>query len=210
MSFSGLVYAGLEEAVNRYLAMDPQARDQMAGLHGKVIAFEILGTGMTLYLVPGPGRLQVLEVHEGDPDCRLRGTPLALAQMNDRKASSDKLFSGEVEISGDTQLAHQFGKILGAMDIDWEEQLSLYTGDIIAHEAGRFIRQASHWGRRTLDTLGLDVKEYLQEELRTLPVREEIDGFLSGVDTLRDDVERLQVRVARLQQKRHSARGEPR
>jgi len=198
MSISGLAYAGLEGAINRYLALDPVAQQQVAALHGRVIAFELLGLGQTLYLIPGPDRLQVLSRYEGEPDCTLRGTPLALARMSDTKASSDQLFAGEVEITGDTQLAHHFGKILATIDIDWEEQLSHYTGDIIAHEVGNFIRGASHWGRRSLQTLGLDLQEYLQEEIRLLPVKPEIDHFLTGVERLRDDVERLQARMERL------------
>jgi len=201
---AALVYAGLEEAVNRYLDLDPEAKRRMAQLHGRVIAVEVIGLGQTLYLVPGPGRLQLLADCEGEPDCRLRGTPLALAQMSHPRASTDQLFSGEVEITGDTELAHQVGKILGSMDIDWEEQLSRLSGDLIAHHAGSLLRNAGRWGRGSIETLGLDIQEYLQEELRLLPARQEIEGFLSGVDTLRDDVARLQVRVDRI---KNQARG---
>ena len=128
--------------------------------------------------------------------------------MGDRQASSDQLFSGTVEISGNTELAHQFGKIIGGMEVDWEEQLSHYTGDIAAHEVGKLFRSTGHWGRRTLETLGLDVQEYLHEELRLLPVRPEIEAFMTDVDTLRDDVERLQARIDRLKKKINENRGE--
>ncbi|WP_160173730.1 hypothetical protein [Nitrincola sp. A-D6] len=37
--------------------------------------------------------------------------------------------------------------------------------------------------------------EYLQEELRILPPRAEIDGFLEAVDQLRDATERLEARI---------------
>ncbi len=213
MSLSGLAYASLETAFNHYLGLDPVASARMAELHGKVITFELIGTGQTLYMIPGPGQLtsrdgltsrepgmaramQVLSLYEGEPDCTLRGTPLALAAMSrGTQSSSDSLFSGDVAISGDTQLAHQFGKILGAMDVDWEEQLSRYTGDMIAHELGNLARTALHWGRRSLNTLGQDLQEYLQAELRMLPEQPEIEQFLQGVDRVRDDVERLEIRL---------------
>ena len=198
MSISGLAYAGLEEAINRYIALDPEAQAQIARLYGRVIAFELVGIGQTLYLIPGPSRLQVLAAYEGETDCTLCGTPFALARMGDPRASSDQLFAGEVAISGDTELAHRFGKIMSAIDIDWEEQLSRYSGDIIAHEVGNLIRSTTHWGRRSLQTLGRDLQEYLQEELRLLPVKPEIETFLCDVDRLRDDAERLQARVERL------------
>ena len=208
MTFSGVAYAGLEEAINRYLRLDPGTSARMAQLHGRVIAFEVVGLGRTLYLIPTPSRLLVLADFEGEPDCRLRGTPIALARMGDQRASSDLLFTGEVEINGDTELAHRFGKILAAMDIDWEEQLSHLTGDIIAHRIGNTTRATLHWGAKAWDTLGRDIQEYLQEELRLLPDRSEIERFLSGVETLRDDVERMQARVNRLQSKTGSNTGE--
>lgn len=199
MSVSALACAGLEAALNRYLNLDAGARRQMEKLHGRVIAFEILGLARTLYLVPGPARVQVLEVFEGAPDCCISGTPLALAKMNDRYASSDQLFSGEVEITGDSELAHQLSKILGSMEIDWEEQLSRFTGDLIAHRVGNLLRSAGGWAADSSTTLGLNIQEYLQEELRLLPGRLEIECFLGNVDSLRDDVERLQARLTRLQ-----------
>ncbi len=199
MTISGLAYAGLEQAVNRYLDLDPGCKAQMAQLHGRVIAFEALGLGRTFFLVPTPSRLLILADFEGEPDCRLRGTPIALARMSDQRTSPDLLFSGEVEISGDTELAHRFGKILATMDIDWEEQLSHLTGDIIAHQIGNTTRATLRWGSNALNTLGRDIQEYLQEELRLLPDGREIERFLSNVETLRDDVERLQARVNRLQ-----------
>ena len=198
MSFSTLTYAGIETALNRYLTLDPAARQAIAAMHGKVIAIEVVGFGMTLFMIPGPERLQVLSSYEGEPDCLIRGTPLALSQLSDPDKSSDQLFSGNAEIRGNTELAHQFGKILGAMDIDWEEQLSRYTGDIIAHEVGNLFRGVSRWGKKSLNTLGLDLQEYLQEEINMLPVQHEIDEFANQIDELRDDIDRLEARIERL------------
>ena len=197
MSFSAIAYAGLETAFNRYLELDEHAHQAMAKLHGRIIAIEILGLGSTLYLVPGPQRVQILEAYEGAPDCCISGTPLALARMRDSHASN-QLFSGAVEISGDTELAHQLSKILSGMEIDWEEQLSRFTGDLIAHRLGNLLRSARAWGVESSTTLGLDIQEYLQEELRLLPGRSEIEEFLNAVDTLRDEAERLQASLDQL------------
>lgn len=198
MSLSALVIASLEQAINSYLNMDPQVRERMGELHGLVIAFELEGLGQTLYLIPGRNRQQILSSYEGNPDCTLRGTPLALAAMSGRRGKTDRIFSGDVEITGDTDLAHRLGKILGAMDIDWEEQLSRFSGDIIAHEIGNRVRSTSRWGSSTLNILKLDLKEYLQEESGLLPVRREIEGFLGDVDALREDTDRLEARMERL------------
>jgi ubiquinone biosynthesis protein UbiJ len=201
MSLSAVAVASLEQAFNHYISLDPQARTNMARLHGKVIAFELAGLGQTLYLIPGPSGVQIFSRYEDEPDCTLRGTPLALARMGDQQTSSDQLFSGDVVISGDTELAHRFGKILGGMSINWEGQLARYTGTLVADDIVAVVRDISGWGRRSLDTLKLDFKELLQQEIQILPERGEIEQFLAEVDQTRDDVERLQARAALLQEK---------
>ena len=52
--------------------------------------------------------------------------------------------------------------------------------------------------RRATDSLVTSAAEYLQEEGRDVPVRLEVEEFLREVDRLRDDVERLEARIARL------------
>ena len=195
MSLTAAGLAALERLFNRYLALSPGAPERMARLHGRVFRFELEGLGVSLHMVPGPDGVSLLQTIEGEPDCTLRGTPLALLHLGDEKRGPDSLFAGEVTISGDTELAHRLGDVLGGMDIDWEEELSRYTGDIVAHQVGRGVRGGLRWGSRTLETLGLDVAEYLREEAALLPDREEIDAFVQDVDELRDDVERLEARL---------------
>lgn len=195
MSLSALALNGLEQALNRYLRLDPAAARQMQRLHGRVIAIELVGLGQTLYLVPGPAGIQVYNQFEEAPDCTLRGTPLALARMGDSQKSSDQLFAGDVTISGDTELGHRFGRILGEMSIDWEARLADITGSMVAEDVAGVIRDLARSGRRSLDTLELDLRELLQKELRILPDAGEVEQFLGEVDRLRDDVERLQART---------------
>ncbi|PLX60773.1 ubiquinone biosynthesis accessory factor UbiJ [Sedimenticola selenatireducens] len=210
MSLSGVATAGLEQALNQYLNLDPAASAKMARLHGKVIAFELAGLGQTLYLIPGPSGVQIFSRCEDEPDCTLRGTPLALARMGNQKASSDQLFSGAVKISGDTELAHQFGKILGGMSIDWEAQLAHYTGSLVAGDVAGVFRNMSDRGRRALDSLELDLQELLQKELKILPERSEVEQFLDDVDELRDGIERLEARLALLESNKNKPHEESR
>jgi ubiquinone biosynthesis protein UbiJ len=202
MSLSALAVDGLERALNGYLALDPEARSTLAGLQGRVIAVHLLVPDLTLYLVPAADGLQVLQHIEGEPDCTLTGTPLALARLGTAREKADELFSGGVRISGDTELGRRFGEVLGGLEVDWEEQLSRLTGDVIAHQIGRGVRGLTRWAGLTGRTLEQDLGEYLQEEARLVPTRLEVEGLLRDVDELRDDVERLEARVARLERRR--------
>ena len=197
--------AALESALNRYIGLDPEGAARLAALQGRLICVELRGFGTRFYLIPGPDGLQLFGAYEGEPDCLLRGTPLALARLGLAERKEDQLFGGEVEVEGDTHLAQDFGAVIAGLDVDWEEQLSRLVGDPVAHQVGEGARALGTWGRKSADTLTQDLKEYLQEEARLLPTDYEVRAFLDRVDTLRDDVERLAARVERLARRRPRA-----
>ncbi len=192
------ITAALEVAINQVLALDPDTVEQLQKINGKVIGIELLGLNVALYLIPTDSGLNVFGHFEGEPDTLLRGTPVGMLRMGLAKNASDSFFSGDVEISGDVELGSQFREILDGLDIDWEEHLSRITGDVVAHKVGSFMRDAAQWGRKTLNTLGRDGAEYLQEESRDLPNRFEMEEFLGNVDTLRTDIDRIEARISRL------------
>ena len=193
MSLPELTYACLEDALNRYLALDPVTRERLAQLHGRVFALELRGTNTTLFLIPGPGGTQLLTACEETPDCTLRGTPLTLARL-----FRDGNVSGEVEIVGDDELARRLLAILREMEIDWERSLSPYTGEIIAEELVKVGCAAADWGRHIRTTLNRELREILQGELRLLPTRPEIDQFARRVADLETQSEMLAQRIRSL------------
>jgi ubiquinone biosynthesis protein UbiJ len=189
--------AALETALDILIREDPAALRRCAALEGKVVALEVVGLGLGFYFLPGPDGVQVLGHYEGEPDTRLRGSPLALARMT-LGARENALFEGLVEIQGDTDTGQQFQEMLAAADWDWEEQLSRLTGDAVAHQAGNLARRAGRALGAGRDTLMADLSEYLQEEARLLACRSEVEHYLAGVDRLRSDTDRLSARVERL------------
>jgi ubiquinone biosynthesis protein UbiJ len=193
--------ASLEQALNRYLALDPEGACRLEALSGKVILIEIAGFGTRLYLIPGPRRIQLYADYDAEADCTLRGTPIALARMGMVQHKERELFSREVEIEGDAELAQAFGELIAELDVDWEEQLARIIGDAAAHRVGSGLRAAGRWGRRSADTLAKDLKEYLEEEARLIPSGYELRELLDAVDKLRDDVERMDARVDRLKRR---------
>ena len=201
MSLPQVFIASIETAFNQYLSLDPNILDQFADMEGKVIAIDIDGLNESLYLFPGFDGIMVMGDFDGEADTRLSGTPMALAKLSLSQNAASVLFSGEVIISGDTRLGHQFKKILGQINIDWEEQLSMYVGDVLAHKISNVARDLTGWFSRSKRSVQLDVGEYLQEEQHLVPAKAEIDRFINGVDELRNSVERLQARIERLKKR---------
>ena len=170
-------------------------------MHGRKFPNATQGINQSIYLFPGDDGIIILSDFDGEADTTLSGTPLALAKLGVSDDAASILFSGEVKISGDTRLGNQFKKILARTSIDWEEQLSQYVGDAVAHQLGNAVRDFSQWFARSKHSLQMDVGEYLQEESRLVPSNAELNRFVTDVDLLRESVDRLEARVSRIQKK---------
>lgn len=198
MSVADIFAAGLEVAVNRVLRYDVMTQARLAALAGKVIAFDLSGLNIRLYLLPAQDKLQVLARSDLVPDVTLSGTPLAFVRMGAESRTSERLFAGDIGVTGDVEVASRFGNALRGMDIEWEEMAAQVMGDVLAHKLGEGVRTGLRWGQDAAGRLQQDMGEYLQEELRQLPARVEIEDFMRDVDFLRADADRLEARVARL------------
>lgn len=198
MAIKALLAGALETALNQYLALDPDSRYFLEPLAGKVIAVTILPFDETLYLCPTTESIQCLDYFPDQPDTRLTGSAWALGLMGLSSKPMRSIFSGEVKIEGDMHTGRKFQELFDKLDIDLEEKLSHYTGDIIAHQIGRFFRAGQRWGKDSIETFRLNAAEFLQEETRDLPAGPERDIFCRQVDELRADFDRLSNRVERL------------
>jgi len=105
------------------------------------------------------------------------------------------LLKGEVEISGDTRLGHQFKNIFSQIDIDWSEPLANLVGDTVAYQLQQSGKKLGGWGKDTMESVSRSVSEYLQEESRDLVTETELNNFNDEVDQLRNDVDRLQAKI---------------
>ncbi len=190
----------LEKAFNHYLSLDPLTPEKLTQLDNKIIAVELTDVGQTLYFTFTGQHVEItLTLTEPESaDTIIKGSLFSLAKIGLEKPSGASVFSSNIEIQGDTELGKQFQKMLQEIDIDWEEQLSHYTGDVIAHQAGSAARTLQDWAKQTFGTLKQNTTEYLQEERRDLPHPIEVNTFLSDVDQLRMDIDRLEARIHRL------------
>ncbi len=192
--------AGLEQALNVALALDPKTGERLRGIDGKVIEIDFNGTGQHLFLQAQEGKLKLMGHYAGEVDTTLRGAPFDMLQLRNKR-TGEAMFGRGVEIDGDVELGTRFQQIIEKLDIDWEEHLARISGDIIAHQIGNTVRDLFAWGKRSADHLGEDITDYLQEETQTLPNQWAVKEFIEGVDTLRSDLDRLQARFNKLKKK---------
>jgi ubiquinone biosynthesis protein UbiJ len=99
-------------------------------------------------------------------------------------------------------VAQKFRELLEEAQPEFEEELARVFGDVAARRLANLARGVLDWGRKASGSFTGSVVEYLQEEGRDLPTRTEVEEFLADVDRLRDDAERLEARLARLESRR--------
>ncbi|MCL4798056.1 MAG: SCP2 sterol-binding domain-containing protein [Burkholderiales bacterium] len=105
---------------------------------------------------------------------------------------------GTVQIDGDTDFARVIEFLFRNLRWDAEEDLSHVVGDAAAHRIGSAARAFGAWHRDAATRLGENVAEYLKEEAGLLVHPYELERFGREVEEVRDAVERLEQRIARL------------
>ena len=190
-----LLLDSVEKMVNKVLSLDEETVALLATLAGNVIEIDVLDTEFRMFILPSGKGVTLETDYEGKADVAIKGTPSALLGM----ISAEKIGAGDVEINGNVELAKKFQSILRDVEIDWEEYLSKFVGDIAAHKIGNFLRRVSRFAKESGKTIGMDISEYLRYEKEALLDKSEVDEFNQAVDNIRDDVERLQKRLERLE-----------
>jgi ubiquinone biosynthesis protein UbiJ len=186
----------LEAILNGNVAQSGKARALVERLDGRSLALAADGTPLKLRMRVSEGRIRIDDTD--DPaDARLSGTPLALLALAGPQGE-ERLRAGGVRIEGDAEVAQRFRELLRHSRPDFEEELSRVIGDVAAHQVANAARGFLEWGRSASDSLATSVAEFLQEEGRDVPTRLEVEEYLRAVDTLRNDVDRLEARLQRL------------
>jgi len=188
----------LESVLNRNVAGSRRAQALARQLDGRVMSLTVEGTPFAFFFRADGGRLAIATRHDGPADASLSGTPIALLALAGPKAEG-ALRQGGVRIEGDAEVAQKFRDLLEQAQPDFEEELARVLGDVAARRFANVARGVLDWGRKAAGSLTGSVVEYLQEEGRDLPTRVEVDEFLDGVDRLRDDADRFEAKLSRLE-----------
>lgn len=107
----------------------------------------------------------------------------------------------EIDIVGNADLASAVQYLFRHLRWDVEEDLSRVIGDALAHRAVREGKRFAAWNREAADRLAQNLAEFWTEEQPLLARPADVREFMAGVDQLRDDLARLEKRVAALTRK---------
>lgn len=182
---------------NRVLSDYPAARHRLRAHDGKVIAAQVGPVAMRMR-VTADGEMELVGnagVAAPDADVSLT-VPLSLLP---RLASKDESALAQIIFSGDAELAATLSDIARNVEWDIEADLSRVVGDVAAHRMVESAQRAHAWQTDAGQRFTANVAEYLTEERQAFITTRELETLARQNETLRDDIARLDARVAKLQ-----------
>jgi ubiquinone biosynthesis accessory factor UbiJ len=213
----------IENLLNRGLPRSPRARELCAQLAGRCLAVEIRGIaefvirsdGNALKVASGGSGADTQPRGSTAPhtsagaDARVSGGAFALLALAGR-GSVASLRRGDVQIDGDAEIAERFHELVRLLRPDPEEEIALAIGDVPAHQIARLASATLRWGRGAAETTLRNLAEYFAHERGDLVSSSEGRQLLTGIDAVREDVERLEARIDALARRIQSSRPERR
>jgi ubiquinone biosynthesis protein UbiJ len=194
--------AAVEASLNRGVYASMQATALARRLAGTAMRLDIEGMA-PIRISAVCGRLSLiaagsaLDSQACEPvDATIAGSPLALLRLAGATGGRARAV-----VSGDAEIANSYRELLALARPDFEEELSRLVGDVPARSLSQFALKTIEWARKARRAAGENIAEYLQEEGRDLASNTELDEFLRGVDALRETADRVEARIARLEQR---------
>ena len=190
--FETALQAPWTRLINHILRATPRAMTRLQRFTGKTMAFK-----------SGPFHLRLAVLASGEvdaasqesiPDVTVTAPPILLPRLAAREEAAFK----QAVFEGDAEFAAEIAFLARHLEWDVEEDLSKVVGDIAAHRIVSTAKSLRAWRKDATVRLGENVREYLTEERPALVPRRDLWEFLHDVDAVRDDVARLEKRLARL------------
>ena len=198
--------AALEVALNRYLGLEPDVLKECARLDQKILALQVPITQWVFWLEFHRGGVRVMPPQNGEKaHAKISGSLSAFMQLADAQISGNNTFPSGISVSGDADLLARFQKMIADVGFDLGEILQPMLGAASAQRAATALKSFFGWGKSSSQNLVDNTAEYLREESRDVVSQFEAEEWISSVDSLRDDVDRLEARVRLIERRKKSA-----
>lgn len=195
----------LDNSINAILNLDPQKELLLQKLNDAVLAIKITDLNATFYLYPKANRLTVSKKHpQREKFTKLTGNIGSLFAMGISPDPQSYLHNKSIHFEGDMHTLQAYYQLFGAIRPDLlfhlNQTCKLPLADLLQkpHDIAKEWLKLNH-----TNTLS-DLSEYLQEEKRLFPPQEEMEDFFDDVQLLKEDLDRVQAKFAKLSQIKHS------
>jgi len=208
MPFAQLMTSGIELAMNQLLKLDDDSQRRLKKLTGKSLQVTIRELPWPL-LFSFSEQIDVRAVMPSDTDldsttaaadCLIELNLETLPKLKDNSQLTKLIQQKQLNLIGDIYVAQTFSALLKDLHIDWEEQLSGYTGDVVAHQTFTSMRALFDTAKTQIEQGAIELGERLTQNDSIAVKPSEMFEFSKNVSELRSDTERLSARLALLEQ----------
>jgi ubiquinone biosynthesis protein UbiJ len=183
--------------LNDVIVNDPILKDELKNIPYTVIVINIIGIKHKISFQLKDGMLT--EINDLPADyTEIKASPFTFLMCLSNLANGKSLPSG-LNINGDVGVVTKIMKILGSTEIDWEQFLSTKVGDTSAGIIFTTLGSAKKFFHQFKSSNEENIKDFMQDEVLLIPTRTEFSLFQDDVSVLRDDVERLAVKIATIE-----------
>ena len=184
--------SGAARALNHLLQREAWARAKLAPFVGEVVELRLAPLPPVRLAIADGGSVLAAEAGSA-ATLTISAKPGIFAALS----QGEEHLMRAVDIAGNARLATEILALLRYLRWDVEEDLSGVFGDVLAHRIAGTAREFVAWQAEAGRRLAENVMEYAIEERRMVVSRAEYDDFAAAVAKLRDDLARLEQRVAR-------------
>lgn len=188
----------LETIINQLLIFDKESLVALSSFKGIVVAVDVQNTSSIFYITITESGVSLTNEFELIPDIIVRGSSFELYEYLISISNSQEFQTGKLEVAGDISVAQKIQSIVKNLDIDWEDYISNWIGDSLTHKLGRAVKNSINLLHSANKNIKYNLSDYLRYETEYLIDRNEQDEFSQSVDVLRDDAERLKLRINRI------------
>ena len=182
--------------INRQINIKTPALELSNELEGKFICMKIKDTNHNLNLIMSNNNLQ-LHAESTEYDLQITGSLLTFVGLI-KNDPENAVRDGQLNFQGDIATGQKFQKLMQYAKPDVEEELSNIVGDVTARGLGKTSEKFSTWLTNSQEIIEQNISEYMQEERKILPSQYEFIKFQKEIDKLRDDVDRIEIKLNRL------------
>lgn len=194
-----LICAAFEKALQKLLAMDPAAERLLSSVQGKQLAVKLTELPWRFVLSASEHQL-LLNQHQEPADCEICTALATARQLSDPSQLTRLIKQDKLCIQGDLQVAQKFSQVLQQLDPDWQQELSVWLGDALAHKLATALTQVQQLLQHKLAQLQQQSVELLQDELQTSPSRAEYQQFQQNLTAVQTRLEQLSRQLKTLQE----------
>src|SRR6267378_6376811 len=182
-----MIERGALVALNHLLEQQPWAAERLRPFAGQAVEFRCPPFPDLRFAITDNGLLDRAQAETASA-LVVKLTPGSLPFLLARDETARK----QVEIEGSADLASAVDHLFRDLRWDFEDDLSKVFGDLVAHRLASGGRAFVAWQREAALRLAENLVEYWTEEQPLLARPADVAKFCRDVDTLRDDVARLE------------------